>query len=185
MSSKRISAKDDDISRGGKVIAYRVLRLERGFTLLEVLLALLISGIFLSLALRLFLDQWRGARALKERSEIQYALVTAGRTVSDAIRSAQTVQWASPGVLHILPWPDGGTFTTDLYYIDDKDRDEIKDIYWEHLNVANPVASRITGFTCTEVEPGLWQVFLKAVSGQQTATWEGLIRQRTYMLPGG
>ena len=151
----------------------------KGFTLLEVLFALLISCSLLVLSLRLLTDQWRAAKEIKDRQEIQYALLTAGETVSTAIRSAQTIQFTTPGVLQILPWPDAGDFTTDLYYIADKDYDGIPDLYCEHLGVPNPVASRITALQCTEVEPGLWQVTFQARMNQQQATWQGLIRRRT------
>ena len=150
----------------------------QGFTLLEVLLALLISSILLSLCLRLLTDQWRGAQEIKDRLEIQYALLTSGETVSNAIRSAQTIQWTNPGVLKILPWPDTGYYTYDLYYIADKEHDGIPDLYCEHQNVPNPVASRITALICTEVEPGLWQVTVQASLNRQQATWQSLIRQR-------
>jgi len=151
-----------------------------GFTLLEVVLALVIWGIMLSLGLRLITEQWRGAREIKERLEAQYAVMTAGKTVADAVRSAQSIQWVSPGVLKVLPWPDSGTLTTDLYYIADKDYDGVKDLYCEHLNVANPVASRITTWACREVEPGLWEIFLQATVGKEQVGWRGIVRQRTY-----
>lgn len=67
----------------------------------------------------------------------------------------------------------------NLYYISDKDRDGITDLYCEHLNVANPVAMYISDLQGTEVEPGLWKIYLKASFGQATAVWETHIRQRT------
>lgn len=154
----------------------------KGFTLLEVMLALVIFGIILTVALQLTIGEWRGAKSLKGRLEVQYSVLTAGKTVSDAIRSAQSVQWAAPAVLKVLPWPDEGTteVTTDLYYVDDKDRDGVKDLYCEHRKVPNPVASRITFWQATEVEPGLWEIMIKAGSGEQEAVWRGMIRQRTY-----
>ncbi|MDA8226282.1 MAG: prepilin-type N-terminal cleavage/methylation domain-containing protein [Desulfitobacterium hafniense] len=152
---------------------------EYGFSLLEVLLALTIAGIFLAMSLTLMADQWRGSKSLKYQLELRYSLLNAGRAVSDAIRSAKTVQWDSPGVLKVLPWPDTGSTATDLYYISDKDRDGITDLYCEHLNVANPVAMYISDLQGTEVEPGLWKIYLKASFGQATAVWETHIRQRT------
>lgn len=152
-----------------------------GMTLLEVLFALLISGIFLSTALYFLVGQWRAAKDLKDRLEVQYALVSAGKTVSDAIRTAQGIRWVEPGILKVSP-PET-VFTPDRYYLDDKDFDGIIDLYCEHLNVPNPVASRITAWECKEVEPGLWQVRLQASQGSQQVEWEGLIRQRTFVLP--
>ncbi|MFZ3371665.1 MAG: prepilin-type N-terminal cleavage/methylation domain-containing protein [Desulfitobacteriaceae bacterium] len=151
----------------------------KGFTLLEVLFALLISGSLLVLSLRLLTDQWRAAKEIKDRQEIQYALLTAGETITTAIRSAQTVQSPKPGVLEILPWSEAGYFKADLYYIADKDYDGIPDLYCEHLGVPNPVANRITSLLCTEVEPSLWQITFQARMNQQQTTWQGLIRRRT------
>jgi len=157
-------------------------KLSWGFTLWEVLLALVLTGIVLSLTLRLISAEWRVSREVKNQLEVQYASLVAGQAVTSAIRSAQTVEWAAPAVLRILPWPESGTFTTDLYYVADKDRDGIADLYREHLNVPGPLASYITGFSCTEVEPGLWQVFIQAQIGTQQATWQGKVRQRTYIV---
>ncbi|MDD2234225.1 MAG: prepilin-type N-terminal cleavage/methylation domain-containing protein [Desulfitobacteriaceae bacterium] len=152
---------------------------EDGFTLMEVLVSLLISCSILILSLRLLSDQWWRSKEINARQEIQYALLIAGETISKAIRSAQTVQCPAPGVLEILPWPEAGYNQADVFYIDDKDRDGITDLYCEHLNVPNPVASWITNLTCTEVEPDLWQITFQAEMNQQQAVWVSLIRRRT------
>jgi prepilin-type N-terminal cleavage/methylation domain-containing protein len=149
-----------------------------GFTLMEVLVSLLISCSILILGLRLLSDQWRESKEINARQEIQYALLIAGETISNAIRSAQMVQCTAPGVLKILPWPEAGYNQADVFYIDDKDHDGITDLYREHLNVPNPVASWITDLTCTEVEPDLWQITFRAEMKQQQAVWVSLIRRR-------
>ena len=156
---------------------------ERGFTLLEVLFALVISGILLMTSMRLMTDQWRGARALKNHLEAHYSVMTTGKTVSDAIRMAKTVEWVKDtGVLRVLPMPDDANPvpTLDSYLIDDLDRDGTKDLYWRHLNASQPLASYILKWDCTEVEPGLWEVFLEANVNGQSATWRGVTRRRTY-----
>lgn len=150
-----------------------------GFTLMEVLVSLLIFCSILILSLRLLTDQWRRSQEIKAWQEIQYGLLIAGETVSNAVRSAQTVQWTTPGVLKILPWTETGFSQADLYYIDDKDHDGITDLYCEHLNVPNPVAGRITNLQCTEVEPDLWQITIQAKMKQQQAVWQSLTRRRT------
>jgi len=158
---------------------------ERGLTLLEVLLALLISGIFLMIGMRFFTDQWRGARTLKNHLEAHYAVRTAGRTVSDAIRMAKTVEWVEDtAVLKVLPMPDEANLipTLDSYFIDDLDRDGTKDLYWKHLLVSQPLASYIIRWKCVEVEPGLWDVLLDARLEGQSVTWRGVVRRRTYSL---
>ncbi|EHQ88073.1 type IV pilus modification PilV family protein [Desulfosporosinus youngiae] len=156
---------------------------ERGLTLMEVIFALLISGIFLMVSMRLLTDQWRGSRALKNYLEAHYAVMTAGKTVSDAIRTAETANW-TPGskVLQVLPLRDDTNPrpTLDSYFMDDLDRDGKNDLYWRHLGVSQPVASYLTGWKCVEVEPGLWEIFLEANMDGQTATWQSTVRQRIY-----
>ena len=153
-----------------------------GLTLLEVLLALVISGILLMTSMRLMTDQWRGARALKNQLEVHYSVMTAGKTVSDAIRMAKTVEWVKDfGVLRVLPMPDNANPVPllDTYFMDDKDKDGIKDLYWGHSNFSpQPLASYISIWECTEVEPGLWEVFVEASLNGQSATWRGVIGQR-------
>jgi prepilin-type N-terminal cleavage/methylation domain-containing protein len=156
---------------------------EQGLTLLEVLLAILISGIFLGISLPLMTDQWRGARALKNQLEAHYAVMTAGKTASDAIRMAETVEWVKDsGVLRVLPMPDDANLlpTLDTYFMDDLDRDGTKDLYWRHINASQPLASYILKWECTEVEPGLWEVFLEANVNGQNARWRGVTKRRTY-----
>ncbi|MHB1653763.1 MAG: prepilin-type N-terminal cleavage/methylation domain-containing protein [Desulfitobacteriaceae bacterium] len=150
-----------------------------GFTLLEVLLALVISGVFLTLSLRLLTDQWRGSLEAKRHLELQYSVLSGGRVVVDAVRTAKSVVRIGPGVLKVVSWADNGTLYTDLYYIGDKDYDGIKDLYCEHLNVPNPVATRVTGFVCEEEEPGLWRISLEANWGGQKVSWETLVHGRT------
>ncbi|KGP76975.1 prepilin cleavage protein [Desulfosporosinus sp. Tol-M] len=156
---------------------------ECGFTLLETLIALVISGVLLMTSMRIMTDQWRGTRALKNHLEAHYSVMTAGKTVSDAIRMAKSVEWVKdPGVLRVLPMPDDANPipTLDSYFIDDLDRDGTKDLYWRHLGSSQPLASYLAKWECTEVEPGLWEVFLEASVGGQSTTWRGVIRRRTY-----
>lgn len=157
----------------------------RGLTLLEVLLALLISGIFMVVTLRLLTDQWRGSRTLKNHLEAQYSVMTVGQTISAEIRSAQTVEWVQDTrKLFILPLPadSNPVPTLDSYYIADLDGDGIKDLYWLHSGAKEPLASYITGWECVEVEPGLWTVFLEASVEGQKASWRSAIRQRRVTL---
>jgi hypothetical protein len=156
---------------------------ECGLTLLEVLFALLISAIFLMTAMRLLTDQWRGARALKDHLEAHYAVMTAGKTVSDVIRMAKTVEWVKDSAtLRVLPMPDetNPIPTLDSYFIEDLDRDGIKDLYWKHAGVSQPIASYLTSWECVEVEPGLWGILLEVSVDGQSLTWHGGARRRTY-----
>ena len=156
---------------------------ERGLTLMEVLLALLISGIFLMMTMRFLTAQWRGARTLKSHLEAHYSVMSAGRTISDVIRTANAVEWVEDkAVLRVLPMPDEVNLvpTLDSYFIDDLDWDGIKDLYWKHMEVSQPLASYITSWECVEVEPGLWYVLLGASVDGQIVTWHGVVRRRTY-----
>lgn len=152
---------------------------ERGLTLMEVLFALLIAGVFLMLALGLFINQWRGARALQNRLEAHYSVLTAGKTLSDAVRMSEQVTWEG-GRLKVLPLPDKATSqpALDSYFLDDLDGDGHKDLYWRHAEVSQPVASHLLSWECKEVEPGLWKIVLLAEAGGQRAAWQTFIRRR-------
>lgn len=157
--------------------------LDCGLTLLEVLVALLITGIFMASILPLFVDQWRGADSLSNYLEAQYAVLTAGHTISAEIRSAKTIEWVqSSQTLNILPLPSDANSspTQDSYFIADLDNDGIKDLYWKHLGSKEPLASHFSGWKCTEVEPGLWNISLEASIEGQNVWWRSSIKQRLY-----
>jgi prepilin-type N-terminal cleavage/methylation domain len=165
-----------DWTREGKAI-------ELGFTLLEVLAALLITGIFMMTAQRLLVDQWRGSLTLKSHLEAHYAVVTAGQTISREIRSAQTVEWnEDTQKLLILPLSADTNLlpTLDSYFIDDLDKDGINDLYWKHMGISEPIASNILSWECVEVESGLWNVFLEASVRGQNVSWRSFVRQRLH-----
>ena len=173
----------DDLSKGmGAALKTGALAMrpkpEQGLTLLEVMLALVILGVFLSFALGLAVKQGRDQAALQDRLELQNSVVVAGQAVADAIRNAQAVQWVAPATLKVTPWVVTVFPAADLYYVADKDYDGVKDLYCEHGNTPNPLASYITGWSCTEVEPGLWQISLEAALRGQTATWQCRVRKR-------
>lgn len=157
--------------------------LERGLTLLEVLIAFLITGILMVTILSLLTDQSRGACSLKNHLEAHYAVMTAGHTISSEIRAAQTVEWVQDSkTLNILPLPSDANPlpAPDSYFIGDLDYDGIKDLYWKHLGAKEPVASNITEWNCVEVGPGLWNVFLEASVKGEKVFWKSSVRQRLY-----
>ena len=157
----------------------KVGRVDGGFTLLETLAALLISGIFLSFSLHLFTGLWRGQLEEKRHLEVQYSVMNSGRFVADAIRCAERVEF-SEGVLTVVSWDElHGSLGTDRYYIADKDWDGIKDLYREHYGEPDPVASRISGFACREVAARVWKVELTARWGEEEALWSTLVYRRT------
>ena len=156
---------------------------EYGLTLLEVLVALVISGIVLMISMRLMTDQWRGARALKNHLEAHYSVMTAGETVSDAIRMATTVEWVDDsGVLKVLAMSEDAdpVPTIDSYFIGDLDGDKVKDLYWKHLGSSQPLASYLSKWECTEEEPELWEIFLQASVDGHVVSWRSVIRQRAH-----
>lgn len=158
---------------------------ERGLTLWEVIIALFLTGIILTVSLRLMTEQWRGGRGLSDYLEAHYAVLTAGETVSDAIRKAETVEWMSGSeTLRVLPLPDDGNPVprVDTYFIADLDRNGIMDLYWGHLGVSSPLASYLTKWKCTEVEEGLWEIFLEADVKGQKVVWRGVMRRRIQAL---
>ncbi len=153
-------------------------RAQQGFTLWEILMTLVISGVLLAATLPILTGVWRGNLEDKRRLELQYSLLAAGRTVADAIRTAKTVERLSTGKIKVVYWDNNGRLTTDYYYVDDRDYDGIKDLYREHV-VPSPVASWISSFVCDEVDPGLWQIKLEATWGGQTRLWQVMVKQRT------
>ena len=156
---------------------------EAGFTLIEVVCALVIAGIFLTGALSLLHEQWKLAHDLKSRLEAQYSLLTAGKAVSTAIRHAQTIEWnKATRELKVLPLPDAveGQPTQDTYYISDLDYNGIKDLYWKHKGVSQPLASYVNSWDLVEVEPGLWDLFLQVSCSGQSSSWKLSIRQRLH-----
>lgn len=152
-------------------------RRDRGFTLIEVLFALLITGIILAVALRFFFGQWGTTQMIKDKMEAHYAVVTAGRMLSDAIREAEAVEWAQRGkwILTVTP---SGELNSDQYYLDDKDYDGVKDLYRQHAGVPNPVVSGVVDWNCSQGEFGLWTITLHGQIREQTAFWQSKIRAR-------
>ena len=165
-----------NISSNQRVLSDSVSR-DRGFTLIEVLLALLITGMILAVALRFFYGQWSTTQVLKDKMEAHYAVVVAGRLLSDAIREAEAVEWAQRGKWTLTVTPSGESYT-DQYYIDDKDYDGVKDLYRQHLGVPNPVVSGIVDWNCTQGDAGLWTITLYGKVGEQTVLWQSKSRAR-------
>jgi prepilin-type N-terminal cleavage/methylation domain-containing protein len=153
-------------------------KVNKGFTLVEVLLALVITGILLSVSTRFFLDQWGAYQAIKDKMEAHYAAATAGRMVCDAIREAEKVEWNyNLGKWVLTVTPSGETYS-DQYYLDDKDYDGIKDLYRYHKGAHNPVVSGIADWNCSQGESGTWTISLQGQIGQQTVFWQGKMNSR-------
>ncbi|WP_240985097.1 prepilin-type N-terminal cleavage/methylation domain-containing protein [Acididesulfobacillus acetoxydans] len=151
----------------------------QGFTLLETLAALLLSGILLAVGLPLLTGQWRGEVREKRQLEVLYGVMNAGRCVTDAVRSAAEVEFSRSGVLRVRSWDQTGVSAgTDEYRVADLDGDGNPDLYRKHEGEINPVAGRISGFQCKEVAQRVWQVDLQASWGDERASWSTLVYRR-------
>lgn len=150
---------------------------EKGITLLEVLIALVIVGIIVSLILRLFVDQLRFSSEFRTRMELQYSITRAVQVLTDEIKKAREIEWSESGKLKLTLCSENG-FYDDFFYIADKDFDGRPDLYREHFSVPNPVATGIKELSCREVKNGLWEITLRAGGKNQEITWNTLIRQR-------
>ncbi|MEL1135158.1 type II secretion system protein [Desulfitobacterium sp. THU1] len=151
---------------------------ELGFTMVEVLFALLITGILMVVSLPLFLDQWGNSQVCKDKMEAHYAAATAGRLISDAIREAESVQWASKNGKWTLSVTPSGEVYSDHYYLEDKNNDGVKDFYRTHKGADNPVVSGIMDWNCQQGESGLWTISFQGLIREQTVLWQGKIRAR-------
>lgn len=150
----------------------------QGFTLLEVILALLIIGIFFGVVLGFFTEQWRSHQVVKEKMEAHYVAMAAGRMVSDAIRQAEHVEWHVKGNKWVLSVTPSGESFTDELYIEDKDRDGLKDLYRNHKNAHNPFVSGIAYWECIEGESGLWTISIIGKIGNQEVSWVSKVKPR-------
>jgi len=150
---------------------------EGGFTLIEVLMAVAIIGIIVPVALKFFAVQWTNAQVIKNKMEAHYAAMLAGKTISDAIREAEYVDWSLRGKWILTVTPSGELYS-DQYYLDDKDYDGVKDLYRYHLGAHNPVVSGVVDWNCTKGENGLWMISIQGQVGQEIVFWQGKIKAR-------
>lgn len=151
---------------------------DQGFTLLEVLAALLISGILLSIATKMMFMHWRQANELNDLLDLNYALCSAEKVIEDAIRTARSVQWEGSR-LQVISW-DKPADPADSYYVADLDANGVPDLYYKirSANPPLPLISYISEFSCAETEPGLWRIVLSAQKGRQNLRWVIWTRQR-------
>lgn len=148
-----------------------------GLTLLEVLISLIITSIIVGTALLFFTSHYRLIQGIRIDCDLGYSLLRSGQVLSSVISSANEVTWTGKNLG--VSYEYEGQLITDTYYLADKDYNGILDLYREHMNVPNPIAAGLTGFTCTELSKGVWQVKLRAADKGKEVCWERIIRQRT------
>jgi len=150
-----------------------------GLTLLEVILALAITGVFLTVTMRLLVEQRSDSAQLKDLLDAQYALTTSQRIVTEAIRSAQVVEWKDDG-LEVREW-----YSTNIsrYFVDDRNRDGIYDLYiWYDISQpggVNPLVSGVVAWKCTDHGNGLWEIYLEVQVGNVRRNLTTFIIKRT------
>lgn len=148
---------------------------DRGITLLEVLISLVITGVIVSVVLTFYISQYRLNGEVMVGAEWNYSLVRSGQVLASAIRSGEVVEWTDKGLQ--ITYHSEGRVIKDIYYLADKDFDGTVDLYREHLAVPNPIASGLKAFSVTEIKKGLWLINLEATDGKNKASWVRKVRQ--------
>ncbi|NLI91855.1 MAG: type II secretion system protein [Peptococcaceae bacterium] len=147
-----------------------------GMTLLEVLLSLVITGIIVSIILPLYTNQYRLSKEIACKAETDFTLLRAGQVLTSAVQEGIHVEWK--GEKLFVTFQQSGKTIVDSFYLADKDRDGILDLYREHLGVPNPVVSGLKGFNCSVISDKLWRISLLAVQEGKEVSWERKVRQR-------
>ncbi len=147
---------------------------ERGFTLAEVLAALAIMGMVISLAAQTMI--WESRINTRGQMQIEtHQAVRASMTVIEReIRQAKSVSLLSPGKLHITR----SNNQTVYLYVDDKDFNGIRDLYMETDGIPNPVASYVEEVDFLQQAPGKWEVLIVARQGGVENRWQLTVKQR-------
>jgi len=148
---------------------------DSGITLLEVLISLVIIGVIASAVLTFYLSQYRLNQNIISEMELDYSLARAGQVLATAIRCAEDIRWDGKRLEVTYCYNDEKI--TDIFYLADKDKNGIQDLYREHLAVPNPVASGLTVFDVKEIKRGLWQLCLEAEDGKNNRKWIRKVRQ--------
>ncbi|NLP43688.1 MAG: prepilin-type N-terminal cleavage/methylation domain-containing protein [Peptococcaceae bacterium] len=146
-----------------------------GMTLLEVLISLVIIGVIVSVIFTFYLSHYRLNQSIISEMELDYSLVRAGQVLAAAVRSAEDIYWDGKNLE--VTYCYKGELITDSFYLADKDKNGIQDLYREHLAVPNPVASGLTFFEAKEIKRGLWQLSLGAEDSKKDLKWTRKVRQ--------
>ena len=150
---------------------------EKGITLLEILLGLVIAGIMISLILRLYIEQYALTSEVMLKAESRFAVFRGGQVLTSALTKAEKAAWVNGRALKVV-YSQGDVLITDYFYLDDKDADGRIDLYRQHLGVSNPIVTGISVMKVMEYGDGLWEIELEAGKGSQASVWGSKVRQR-------
>ena len=150
---------------------------EKGITLMEILLGLVIAGIMISMILRLYLDQYGLTTEVMSKSESRFAVFRGAQVITSALTKAEKADWINGNALQVV-YSQGDELIMDYFYLEDKDADGRMDLYRKHRGVSNPVVTGITDMNLKECSDGLWEIRLVAGQRGQISIWQGKVRQR-------
>lgn len=149
---------------------------EAGFTLIEVLAALAIMGIVVTLAVDALGWQTKLTKQYQARIETQQALRASMLVVEKEIRQAKSLNLLNQGEISIVR----SNNQVVKFYVADKDFNGIKDLYMETDSIPNPVASNIEELAFNDKGLGKWEIHMVARQGGVEQKWVLTIRQRVY-----
>ena len=147
---------------------------EKGFSLIEVLAALVIMGLVISVAAQTLTLQTKTAARGRSRIETQQAARTAATLLDREIRQAKTLSLAGPGVLKVTR----SNNQTVFFYVADKDYNGVKDLYQETDGIANPAASYVEQLDFVDMGSGRWDVMITARQNGVENQWKLAVKQR-------
>jgi hypothetical protein len=134
------------------------------------------AGVIVAGVLSLTINQYRLSVETSARAEMNYSLLRAGQVLAAAVKTAEKVEWQASNLTVTYLTSEG--LEKDQFYLADKDKDGQQDLYREHRNIPNPVATFLTEFNCEELKPGLWEIKLQAQIKEQELLWERRVRQK-------
>lgn len=150
------------------------IRKEKGFTLIEVLAALLIMGLVVGTAAQTLTWQAKIAAQGNREIETHHASRTAMSFMEREVRQARVVTLHKPGVLKIIRHNNQMVY----FYVADKDGNGIKDLYLETDGVPNPVVSFVEEVSFVEKSRGEWEISVTARQDGVENSWTVTVKQR-------
>ncbi len=147
---------------------------EKGFTLIEVLAALVLMGLVVSIAAQTLTLQTRIFARGNSQIETQQSARAAAGLLDREIRQAKTVALTGPGILKVTRSNNQSVY----FYVADKDYNGVKDLYQETDGVPNPVASYVEQVDFADMGAGRWDVVITARQNGVENQWKLTIKRR-------